>query len=884
MTPPRDDDDLPLSRVPPVHEDVRREVAFHLEERTKELVARGMTLEQARAAAGEAFGDAQAVESECREIESRRRATKRRMRRHEELRQDLAMGLRLLRKSPGFTLAAIATLALGIGANTAVFSIVNRVFLQPLEYPDPDRLVALSEQHEKGTSNVPWANFVDLEEQSRTLSAMAAYGSFPATVLGTGTPIRVRAGLISKGFFHVFPVRPSLGRLPAPDEYTRGAGLVAVVSHAFWREQLGGRRSLDDVRLKMDREVIVIGVLPAGFDFPDENQVWVPMGSFEQSLSRTAHNWQVVGRLAPDVTTATAKRDLDAIMARLRSAYQPDFDATGVAVVSLQKTLTQSAETPLYLLLGASAILLLGACTNLASAQLARGTARSGELAVRSALGATRTRLIRQLLTESALLSVLGCLAGLGVAWVLLRSFARFAPAALHLERVQIDGWVLGFAALVAVATTLLFGLLPALRLSSRQSSVVVRDVSRGTADAGRMRAWHVFVVAEVALAVVLLTGSALLIRSFSLVMDTELGFATDRVITVKVNLPEVNYAPESPAIVSFHERVLERLRATPGMLSAGFTNVLPLEGYNPSGSLEIEGRPLAANGRSQGYAVYRVVGGDFFRALRIPLVEGRLLGPADDGTSAPVVVVNELFAREEWPNESAIGKRLRPAGMDASNEPWATVVGVVGNVRAGSMTDAFHETFYFEYRQRPAHRALAVSYVVHSRLDAASVERLVRAAITSVDPQVPLDVQAMNDVVSASVADRRFTMMVLGAFSAVALLLAIVGIYAVVSYVVAQRTREIGVRIALGATPVGVLRMIVVSALAAVGPGLVLGTALAFANAGAIRSLLYGVSPFDLTALGATLLLLTIAAVASSIGPAWKASRVDPVRAIRGE
>jgi predicted permease len=880
----RDDDELPMSRIPPVNEDVRRELEFHLEQRTAELVAAGVPPERARAMARETFGDREAVEAECREIESRRRATRRRARRLEALRQDLILGGRLLRRSPGFTAAAVLTLALGIGANTAVFSIVNEVILQPLAYEDADRLVTVIERHENGWGNPAFATLQELERDARSFAGIASYGAGPQTVLGADRPLRVTAGYVSEQFFTVFPVRPVLGRLPSPDEHRFGADPVAVVSYAFWRDRLGSPNSLDGMRLRLGYDHAVVGVLPPGFDFPDGNQIWLPLELLEHSPSHTSHSGGVVARLRPGISPLAAQRELDDLLARMRTRYYPDFDAIGSTITPLQESLTQNARTPLYLLLGASGVLLLAACTNLASAGLARGTARGNELAVRAALGATRTRLVRQLLTESAVLSVLGCVVGILLALLLLRLAAPLAPAQLRLETIPIDVWVLAFAAGVAVVTAVIFGLFPALRLSDTGTGTTLREGARGTAGPGRATAWSVLVAAEVALAVVLLSGSALLIRSFANVMQTELGFDPERVLTVEVNVPAVNYDGISPAVPTFHERVLEQLRAQPGIESVGFVNELPLRGNNPNGMMEVEGKPHDPRGPFTGSSIYRVVGGDYFQAMGIRLVRGRAFGPGDDRVGVPVVIVNETFAKAEWPDEDPIGKRVRPAGMDRGPEPWHQVIGVVGDSRGSSITDRFRAVYYFDHRQRPPYRSYTVSYAIKSSLDEAAAAGLARRAVESVDPQVPMEMRPLSRIVGESVADRRFTMLLLGGFAAIALLLAVVGIYAVVSYTVAQRTREIGVRLALGSTPGGLRWLVLASSLRMVVPGLLLGALLAMAGTGLLRSLLYGVSPFDVVALGGAVGLLGLAALVSSVLPAMRATRVDPMIAMRAD
>lgn len=876
----RRDDELPLSGQRKVDDDVRGELEFHLEQRIAELVARGTPPDEARRTAMAAFGDRDRVEAECREIETRRRVADGRARRLDDLRDDARIGLRLLRRSPAYALAAVATLALGVGANTAVFSIVNDVVLTPLPYEDADRLVHVVERHEQGSGNVPWATFLDLEATAQSFSAMAAYGSGTTTVLGTDRPLRVNGAWISSNFFRVFPTRPVLGRLPLPEEHALGASPVAVVSHAFWRDRLGAPESLEGIRVKLGFDYDVIGVLPPAFEFPDEAQVWMPLELSRQGMSRTSHNWNAIGRMGPGVTPQAAQRELDQVLARLRELHYPDFDAVGATVTPLHDVLTASTRTPLYLLLGASAILLVAACTNLASAGLARGTNRLGDMAVRSALGATRSRLVRQLLTESALLALVGVVAGLAVAMLLLRVVTPFAPEGLRLERVAIDGRVLAFATVVAVVTTILTGLWPALRLSGTNVGTMLRAGLRGSADAGRMRTWNFLVSAEVALAIVLLAGSGLLIRSFTEVIQTEIGFEPEDVTWTAVEIPAINYDGQSPAIPAFHEQVLASLQGRPGIEAAGFVNRLPLTGTFPNGAMEVEGKPHDRRGAFTGYSIYRVIGGDYFQAMGIPVLAGRTFGAADDRSGAPVVIVSRTFAERQWPGEDAIGKRLRVAGMDGGEEPWTTVVGVVGDTRASSVTDPWREVYYFDHRQRPPYRTYSTSYVVRGPSAAGAVV----AAIESIDPQVPVEQRNLESLVSRSVADRRFMLIIMGGFAALALALATVGIYAVVSYTVAQRTREIGVRLALGATPSAVRSMVIRGSLRSLAPGLLIGGLLAVGATSAMRSLLYGVSPLDPIALGSAVAILAAAGVMSTLPPAVRATRVDPLTAIRSD
>jgi predicted permease len=880
----RDDADLPLSRQKPVADDVRGEVEFHLEQRVRELVVKGHGPDEARRLAQEAFGDRATVEAECREIESRRRIARRRARRLEELRHDLQLGARLLRRSPGYTIAAILTLALGIGANTAVFSIVNDVILTPLATEDADRLVSVVERHEQGWGNLPWSTFLDVQEQSRSFTALTQVATQSTTVLGADQPLRATMAWISADFFRVFPVRAERGRLTVPEDHRRGAAPVALVSHAFWRDRLGSPESLSGLRLRISFDHEVIGVLPPNYEFSGDADIWVPGELIEQSTSHTSHGWTTIGRLRDGTDAAAAQQELDGILARLKERYYPDFDATGSTVVALQDVRTRSTRTPLFLLLGASGVLLLAACTNLTSAGLARGTMRGGEFAVRTALGASRARLVRQLLTESALLAGLGALAGLVVARLLVRAVLPLAPPGLQLDAVSIDGRVLAFAALVAVVITILIGLLPALRSSDARTGTMLRSGLRGTGDSRRAAAWQVLVGAEVALAIVLLAGSGLLLRSFAFVMRTDLGFEPTNALRTEVELPAANYDGASSVIASFHTRALERIGAIPGIEAAGFVSRLPLTREGTNGAMEVEGKPHHPRGAFTGYSIYRVVGGDYFGAMRIPVVEGRTFGSGDDRAGAPVVIVSATFARTEWPGESALGKRVRPVGMDSGeSEPWHTVIGVVGDTRTVSITDRDRAVYYFDYRQRPPWRSYSTVYVTRTSTGV-SLAPAIQRAIASVDPQVPIEQASLASLVSDSVADRRFTMIVLGAFAVVALLLAIVGIYAVVSYTVAQRTRELGVRLALGASPARVRAMVLRSAMRSIVPGLAVGSVLAVAATSAMRSLLYGVTPLDPIALGAAVILLAVVGLASTLGPAMRATKVDPLIAIRAE
>jgi predicted permease len=882
----REPEELPLSPDRPLDRDVADELAFHLAQRQAELVAQGWDPAAARQEAERTFGDVQRVTDECKEITARTRRARRRADAWQAVRQDLRFAARLLRKSPGFTAAAIVTLALGIGANTAVFSVVNGVILQPLPYDGADRIVTVRETHANGWGDLAYANFLDVRDQSRSFEAMAEYASGLLTVLGADEAVRVRVAAVTADFFRVFGVQPFSGRFPAPDEHRESAAPVAVVSYGFWQTYLGARTDLAGTTLRAARTYDVVGVLPPGFDYPAATDIWIPLELESQPMSRTAHNSAAVGRLGPDASPDIARWELDGILQRLGGLFAEDFDATGAEVIRLQDQLTGSMRRPLFLLLGAAGVLLLAACTNLAGALLARGTTRQPELAVRAALGAGRERLVRQLFAEGMLLALMGAVAGVVVALVMLRVLLVLAPGTLAgVDAAGLDGWVLGFTLLVALATAVLFGLFPALRISANDPGTALREGGRTGAGPRRQRVWSLLVATEVALAVVLLAGTGLLLRSFWRTISVDPGFTAGGVLTVEINLPQLVYDTNEQAIV-YYDRLLAELAAIPGVERAGVVNVLPLGGSMPNGLTEAEGKPITREDFADAVqAVYRLASRDYFAALGVRLVQGRTFDGGEGPGSRHVVVVSEAYAANAWPGETPIGKQMRPAGMDpVEEEPFATVIGVVGDVRAWSLTDeADRPTYYYSYRQRP-YRIRSMTAVVRTVGSPAAVVGQVRDALRAIDPNVPVTFRTMDQRVAASLANQRFTLVVLGTFAALALVLAAVGIYGVVSYAVAQRTREIGIRLALGATPGSVRREVQGRALTAVAAGVAAGLVAAVALSRLLASLLYDVQPTDPLTIALVVAGLAVTAYVASWAPAWRGTRIDPVLAIRAD
>jgi predicted permease len=880
---PRPDEELPLSPLKPVDEDVRQEIRDHIERRTDDLVAQGWTVDQARAEAIRVFGDVGEVSAECREITSRARRSSRRIERLDGLLHDVRFALRLLRRSPTFAIVAIATLALGVGANSAIFSLINGVILRPLPYSHGEQLVDVAELHRKGWSHLPYANFVDIRAQSRSFQQLAEFYENRSTVLGANVPIRATTAYVTGDFFPMMRAPVELGRLTTTADHQLGAAPVAVISDRFWREHFAGNRDLASLRLRGEFNMQVVGVVAPGFGFPDDADIWVPLELEPQATSRTAHNAAALGRLRDGVTAGAAQQEVSAVLRHVGETAGLDFDAIGARVTSLHADQAGSTRTPLLLLLGASGLLLLTACTNLASTLLARGTARQQELAVRTAIGAGRARVLRQIFTESLVIAVLGCGTGLLLAEGLLRGMALVAPPEVAvMQSARLDLTVVGFTAATALITAVLFGFLPGLRMSDVDTGQLMRG-SRG-GSARRSAIWSALVAVQVALAVILLIGSGLLIRSFARVMQVELGFDPTHVLTVATDLPEQNY-PDVQQAVRFHDRMLALVRAIPGVQAAGVTLVPPLVDEGPSGGIEVEGKPPVSPAYpSTGHGVYQLASVGFFPALGVRIVRGRDFAETDDAASLPVVIVNQQLAEKEWPGEDPIGKRFRESGMDAVTQvTWATVIGVARDVPGSNRTGRPAETYYYSYRQLP-NRARFLTAVVRSSLPTAQLERAVRAAIDRVDPNVPAEFGTMPAVVAASVASRRFMVLLLGLFATVALLLAAVGIYGVVAYSVAQRTREIGIRIALGAAPASVGRMVQLRAMLVVLAGIAIGVAGAFAATRLLRSLLYGVTATDPLAFGGVIVLLVVIAWLASWAPARRGTRIDPVVAIRAE
>jgi len=867
-----------------VHDDVEREIRAHLERRAEELVEEGWSPEDAAREARRRFGDVEGVARACRAITRGRIRAERRTGMWEQIIQDVRYGLRALARAPEFTLVALVTLGLGIGANTAIFSVVDSVLLDPLPYEEPGDIVWLRERNTRGGAmGVAWANFADWRAQARSFGSLAAYGAGPTTVLGAGEPQVVTVASVTDELWSVFRARPASGRLTVPEDHVPGAEPVGVVSERFWRSALGGA-PLGDLVLDLGGDrVRLVGAVGDGFDFPSGADVWVPVDEAAQSDSRSAHNWDVVGRLAPGTSLASAAAEMEALTVRLvaDAPEDPDFLATGTVVSTLHERVVGPARRPLLLLLGAAGLVLLVACTNLASTLLARGATRGRELAVRASLGAPRGRIARQLLTESALLAALGTLVGLGVAQLGLAALRRLGPESVpRLAEIGMDGTVLGYAAGLAVLTVLVFGLLPARRASRGAPGDALREGARGNAMDGRSPVWRVLVAGEVALALFLLVSSAVVVRSFRNLLAEDTGFDGSDVATVEARLSTAKY-PTAAEQVTWFEAFAREVEAIPGVDAVGFVSALPMEGL-PNGRVELDG-----DLDKHAVGLYALATAGAFEALDVPLLRGRLFDERDGPDGAHVAIVSESFAETYWPGEDPIGKSVTGGGMD---ELWQTrtfseVIGVVGDVRWRALGREPEPTIYFHPAQRPSRVPFGANLVVESATgDADALAPVLRATLQRLDPDVPPRVSTVGAQLGASVAPERFLALLLGSFALLALVLAGAGIYGVVSYQVAQRTREMGIRIALGGAPAAVRRMVVGQSLAIVGVGLALGVGGVLLGGRALASLLYGVRPADPASLALAALLLGLAAALASWVPAARGTRVDPMITMRAD
>jgi len=808
--------------------------------------------------------------------------------------QDLRYGARMLRKQPGFTLIAVLTLALGIGANTAIFTVVNGVLLRPLPFRESGRLMSVWSTDTRRAESKSWTSypdFVDLRAQSRSFERLAAWTEIDHTLTEGEEPQRVRCAWVTADLFALLGVSPKLGRAFDAAEFKADQHVV-ILSHALWQRRFGAAPDLPGRQLSINEmSYTVVGVLPAGFQFPLQGEafeVWMPLPDRAEGIHgrREAQVLEVIGRLKPNVTTQQAQAELETITAALRAQYPETNKFTGARVVPALEELTGDLRRPLLVLFGAVGCVLLIACVNVAGLLLARGATRQREMAVRAALGAPRSRIIRQLLTESLLLACLG--GGLGVllaAWGV-DALLALSPGDLpRLEEVGLDGRVLGFTLLLSLLTGVLFGLAPAWSASKIDLTTSLKEGARGATDgATGRRLRSALVVAEVALALVLLAGAGLLTKSFWRLRQVDPGFDPRNVLTLRLSLDGYKY--KTPAEwADWFRRLQERLQTIPGVRGASVVMPVPLHGLKLFDGLtfpfEIEGRPMEKSERPRigGYDIQP----GYFRTLGIRLVAGRDFTPRDDAQAPPVVIINEEFARRYFPNENPLGHRLRiDSSLDAAPPPMREVVGVVGDVKGSRLDAGVRPEVYTPHAQDPFNEMYVA---VKTDSDPRGFVRAVRAAVSELDPhQAFYDVRTLDERRDASIAQQRYSMLLLAIFAALALTLTAVGLYGVVAYTVTQRTHEIGIRVALGAEPRDVFRLVITRGMALVFAGMAIGLVASLALTRLVEGLLYGVSATDpVTFMVISLLLAGVALVACYL-PARRATKVDPMVALRYE
>jgi predicted permease len=863
-----------LFRARQVDEELDEELRFHLEQRTQQYVDQGMPPADARYAALRAIGGVEQRKEECRDT--------RRVRLVQELIADLRYGCRLLRRTPAFTAAAVATLALGIGASVAMFTVVNGVLLRPLPFPQADRLHLVTHAPRGPFITQPGLsdrNYLAFREQDRLFAHLAAVSSYTGKLTGGGDPAIVRAAKVTGDFFATLGVHPTLGRVLVTDDERRGQDKVVVLSDSLWRGRFGGDPAIGGKQIVLDgTSRTIVGVMPEGFSFPAGSEAWTPQQiRFDPHMTMMAI---VLGRLKPDATIAQAKAEFG-IFLRQRPGNSDD-DGTAVSgVLPLQELIVGDIRRPLEIFAGAVTFVLLIACANVANLLLARASGRHREIAVRAALGASRARIVRQLLTESALVSLAGGAAGLLLARWGVPTLLALAPKGKvpRLEMIQIDGRVLFFALVVSLVTGMIFGFAPALRISRHRLRSSLLPGSR-TWNAGQDRVRATLVVAEIALALVLLTGAGLMLKSFLRLRSVDTGFRPDNVVTLTVDLSGSEHATPDQ-LKAFHRAMLERLSTLPDALGVGAVNWRPLGTMLIHGDFQLEGGQPVPDGFT---ADKPAISPGYLSAMGIRLVGGRDFTARDDGASPGVAIVSRTIARM-FPGENAVGRRIT---LETTPRPadWLTIVGVVDDVKQWGPSEASHAAIYQPYLQvnRPFFLS-QMTFAVRTGSDPLRLAPAMRTILRDVDRNQPAQsIASMADVVDAATAQPRFQARLLGIFAALALALAIVGTYGVIAYAVSQRTHEIGVRIALGARPQAVLWMVIRRTLMLGALGVTVGTVGALAATRVLATFLFEVTPTDPTTFVAVAVLILGAALTAGVIPARRATRVDPLVALRHE
>jgi putative ABC transport system permease protein len=878
---------FPWRTAAQVAADVDEELQFHLEMVARELIDDGWPEDAARVEAVRRFGDVETTRRVCRQLDAHKEKQMKWMKALDEIGQDLRYAFRQLAKSPGFTLIAILTLALGVGATTSIFSVVNGVLLRPLPFPDPDRLVRIYPLNDEGKPTAfSVLNFLDWRKQSRTIEAASLLDTGSVNLTGTGgDPERLSGAWVNPEFFSVLKAPLLAGRAFAPGEDKPDSANVVILSEELWKRRFGGDRGLIGQTINLDGEPYMVVGITSRTKWPAQADLFLPFELDEEVLdpsNRGAIYLAAVARLAPGVSLEKARSEAQAIAARLAAQYPEDNTGFQMDVVGMQTFMTGDVRVPLLVLMGAVLLVLLIACVNVANLLLARAAARDTELAVRTALGAGRARIVRQLLTESVVLSLLGGAAGVALAFWTTRALVALAPERTpRLQEVGVDSSVLLFTLTVSLVTGLLFGLAPALKASRPDLGSVLKEGTRGSRGRAATFARSLLVVLETGLAVLLLAGAGLLLRSFGELIDVDPGFEPKGAIVFNVAPPATKYG-EDPQIRQLAGTLLERMKRLPGATAAGISSFArPLDNSGFFLTFEVDGRPEPPPGEEVAMRV-ALVTPDYFQALGLPMVRGRAFTDNDRDGSTPVAILTEAAVRKHFPNENPLGRRIT-LGWSVDGVPrGGEVVGIVGDFKQSTLDSESDPQIFLPFDQAPLG---FFSVVVRSTGDLGAVAAAARTQIRQVDPDLPLyEMKTLEELVTASVSQPRFYMLLLGGFAAVALIMAAIGMYGVIAYGVSQRSQEIGVRMALGATRDGVVRMVLRQALTLAVFGAAFGLGLALVATRGMESLLFGVSAVDPGIYVAVAAVLVLVAGLASYLPARRAARTDPQLALRGE
>ena len=864
------------------HDELREEMEFHIEQDVAQRMRAGASREAARRAALRTFGNVDEHRERARDARGARPA--------EDLLHDVRYAVRTLRRNPAFTVAAVLVLALGIGANTAIFSAVNAVVLKPLAFAQPERLFMVWEENEERgwyQETAAPANMLDWRARVASFEDVAGYESFSAEAIltGRGDPRFVDMQRVTGNFFSVLGVRAALGRTFADEETWSGGERVVVLSHDFWQQTFGGDAGILNQTIELGGEAVrVVGVMPRGFAFPSQDvQAWLPM-EWETEMQgapffRRAHWLRVIARLTPDATEDQARAQLVAVARQLETEY-PDLNAKmGAGLTPLQEFLVGKTRTPLLVLLGAVGLLLLVGCANVGNLLLVKAAGRQREIAVRSALGAGRGRLVRQMLTESLVLALVAGVVGLALGTLGTGALTRLVPSGmLNQEAIGVDARVVLFVLAVSVGAGMLFGLLPALWTRRASDAVTLREGGRsGALGRSARKTAGLLVVGEVAVALLLVVGAGLLLRSVQKLLSVHPGFDTSGVLVVRINLPESYDTPEKTT--QFFAQLEERVRGLAAVESVGMTDRVPLAASGYTSDFAIAGRAPDAHGTG---ITNRVVSPDYFRTMRVPLLRGRTFTDDDRADTERVVILNDEVARRFFASEDPIGQRIAFERMPDSTSTWWTIVGIVRGERQLAVgTEPTIEVFYPLEQDSKA----SMSLLVRTTGEPMAVLPAVEAAVGELDANLPIySARTLESVRTGAVARERFLMILLVAFAGTALVLAIVGVYGVIAQFVRQRRHEIGVRLALRAQPAQVVRMIVARGAALVGAGIVIGTIAALAASRTLATVLYDIAPNDPATYLAVIAILAVTGVATAWIPALRASRTDPGIALRPE